>query len=217
MSTGAAAMQAHYANRSFLKRACDACASAPECPPALRVVCTALAQLAHKHKTEELHSLVHACRDIASRAGVRACRGQKAAWQREAVCCFQFCDACDRFCHQRCALPDAMAQVRQGKQALRCALRGGTPHIPGSAPTYVAPTSVDGPCVVYCASTSCVAASTYAHKVKGECWEYPGGVLEYACRTTCDASLPKLALADFHRAMALEFNGCGRGPHACHP
>lgn len=189
--------------------ACEACAKNADCPAPLKALCRALATLsAHEG---EIHATVCACRDVASRCGVEACKEHGKGWRKEAEVCFRMCDACDKMCHQRCTLAEALS----GAKPLRCAFKSG-PAIPGTAP-YAAPTTLTQPCVVYCASTSCAAASLYCHKAKAPCVEYPGGLLEYVCRCECDPSLPPLPPADAARCLAMEFNECGGGSYACHP
>lgn len=199
---------AHH-ERAAIRDACGACAKSDDCPPALRTLCSCLAELASH--PGEIHSTVSACRDMASRCGVDACKQGGKRWKQRSNCCFRMCDACDRFCHQRCALPDALAT----QLPMLCAFKTG-PKIPGTR-AYVPPTKLDFAAVVYCASTSCSAGPAYCHKAGTPCREYPGGLLEFACRCKCDPSLPQLSDADMKKCFEMSFNTCGHGPYACYP
>lgn len=207
----------HHIPAPSLSKACKKCANDRHCPKALKVCCGFLRTIL-RHKEIEPHSCVHAARDVASRCAVSACRRKKKNWKECCMCCFHLCDALDRFCHQRISLPDALSS---DNMQLLCAFQRGL-KIPGTD-AYRDPSSVrGGPCIVYCASTSCSASCVYCHSVSKACdtMEYPGGILEYCCRCQCDESLPmpkgglRLVLREFKK---MDFNHCGGKGHRCYP
>lgn len=194
---------------------CTACMKNNYCPLEVKLCCTTLVGLL-KHTTVEPHSCVHATRDVVSRCVVEWCKAKRRQWKATCKCCFELCDALDRFCHQRIALPD----VVESKLPLLCAFKAG-PKIPGTDPYKAARNVEVASCVVYCANTSCSASTTYCHGLPRGCthYEYPGGLLEYACRCACgDSHIPALPPHDLAKCMKMDFNDCRhRGQYHCHP
>lgn len=175
---------------STLKTACATCAADANCPPKVHACCECLRTCLSKGT--ECHAMVHACRDIASRCACGACISKERGWQACCRCCFALCDACDSYCHQRCSLPEMMRKCNSGTWEMRCAFQQG-PTIPGTV-DYKAPRTVDRNCCVYCANSACGAERAYCDKLKRSVQHltYPGGLLEYYCRSTIDKSLPRL-------------------------
>lgn len=201
-------------SRDALCKACETCLKGKDVPKPLAVVCEMIRTLCKEQHAVEMHGCVNACRDMASRCGVEACKQKARGWRGRAQCCFRMCDACDNFCHQRCSLPKALA----GNRPLLCAFNTG-PRIPGTE-RYVPPSKLgSGTYVVYCASTSCGAGPQYCHRAASGavCLEYPGGLLEYACRCECDDQLKKMKKAEHDACLRMDFNHCGKGPHQCYP
>ena len=141
----------------------------------------------------ECHAIVHACRDIASRCACDACTSDAKGWQALCKCCFCLIDACDSYCHQRVSLPQMLKMCDSDECDMRCAFRSG-PHIPGTSP-YRPASKVTRKCCVYCANSSCGADRSYCDSLPQDVQHvcYPGGLLEYYCRTQMPGStLPEL-------------------------
>lgn len=197
----------HHQMASTLKHACTRCAKDPACRPEVRACCECL--LACLDTGVECHAMVHACRDIAARCACEACLARKGGWRELCSCCFELIDACDSYCHQRCSLPEMLRMYASGGCDLRCAFKTG-PTIPGTA-AYTPPSRVAKKCCVYCANSSCGAERSFCERMPKEVTHltYPGGLLEYHCRTHLDPSLPRLKGFDparfRHRSCT---NGC---------
>lgn len=175
-------------------------------PPEVRACCACL-------KTclvtgIECHAMVHACRDVASRVACTACLERHKNWKTLCRKCFRICDACDSYCHQRCSLAEMRKMCSSGMCDLRCAFESG-PQIPGTAP-YKAPQDVRRKCCVYCANSACGAEQSYCDAMRQDVEHvaYPGGLLEYHCRTQLDRTLP--SLVDFDPTAFLH-RECSQG------
>ena len=199
-----------------LAAACDTCGRKKACPQEVQACCTMLAAVLRTRGGVEPHSCVHACRDVASRCAVRAWKEESDGWKEACLCCFSLCDALDGFCHQRIPLAGALAHKN-----LLCAFETG-PKLPGTQPYRAAQKVPAGQeCVVYCASTSCGASAAYRHGLKCAAREYPGGLLEYACRCKCgDPTIQghkEMAKDQLSKCKMMDFNHCGTGKHHCFP
>ena len=206
-----------------LEKKVGKCSSNKACPEEVRACCQMMIDVL-RHSVEP-HSCVHACRDVASRCAVRAWKtpGAKGEWKGVCMCCFELCDALDGFCHQRIPLREALAHPH-----LRCAFSKG-PVLPNTKrylPSSSVPfSSSQKECVVYCASTSCGASAEYRHGLPGQLAsrEYPGGLLEYACRCACDdpairaSPHPRMSDSDVKKCKSMDFNHCGTEGRHCFP
>ena len=134
-------------------------------------------------------------------------------------------------CHVRAIMNEAQRITENLREALahphlRCAFPKG-PVLPNTQP-YLPSSDVpssQGECFVYCASTSCGASAEYRHGLPGvlKSREYPGGLLEYACRSACDdpairtSPHPRMSESDVKNCKSMDFNHCGTGRHHCFP
>ena len=180
--------------KSEMIAACNTCCESAACPFEVRCICECLKKCLTK--TVECHALVHACRDIASRCACEACVSSKKGWKECCRCCFSLCDACDSYCHQRCSLPQMLEMRRREECDMVCAFKEG-PKIPGTK-DYVPPAKINKFCCVYCANSACGAERSYCDQIKSSVKHlaYPGGLLEYHCRSKIDASLSPLKAFD---------------------